>query len=184
MQLNTFILLTILAIGLPSCSSNSQSIELSCVEDLDKIVLNPFKDLNKTQFLLNRNLLDMTDSVFLGDDQVEWNGKCFYLGDDLIFIVENNWTQKDSISTIQILSPLLRTKKMIGVNSTFGDIIDHIDFDTWKNFPDGYLMFKDKSNSKLVYEFESSDSIDLGNMPLDISTFPKKLRITAILFVK
>src|SRR5690606_30558293 len=161
------------------CNPDKGSIEVAYIEDLHKLFQIGFDEINRYDYYHNGNMLNIKDSLFLGDDDTEWKGKCFFYNQKIIFIAENNWSQKDSISIIQILNPGLKTTKGIGVHSLFAEAKPEINFDTWKNFSDGYIMFKDKYNPKLIYDFGATEG--LVDLALDKDTFPEKSIITAIL---
>lgn len=173
-----YIILSMSAL-LSFCNPDKGSLEFRYIEDLQKIFQIGFADINSYDYYLNGKMLHIKDSLFVGEDDTEWKGKCFFYNQQIIFIAENNWNQKDSISIIQILDPGLKTTRGIGIHSLFSIAKSEINFDTWKNFPDGYIMFKDKNNPKLVYDFGATEG--LVDMPLDIETFPEKSIITTIL---
>lgn len=157
-------------------------MKIENIDDLQKTLHIGFGDINKYDFYLHKKLLITSDSLFIGDDDSEWEAKCFWHDGELIFVAENNWIIKDSVSVVQIVSPSLKTPTGIGVYSSFSKAESELNFDTLKDFPDGYIMFKDIKNPKLVYVFETIEGIDAMDLNADI--IPDKSKITTILFNK
>jgi hypothetical protein len=175
-----FILLLVL-----SCSSKTATteIKISHIEDLQRDILGKSLDevRNSKVYFLD-NLLKVRDTL-MQDEGVEWHALIFE--DSIpIILAESSWKEKDRVSRVDILYDGLKTKDGIGVGSTFMDLRSLIDFGSWKDFPDGYVAFKDRNNDYLVYWMDISNNPALGEGSLIENEVPNDLRIESITLSK
>ncbi|MBO9203993.1 MULTISPECIES: hypothetical protein [Niastella] len=177
--MRTYLFLSLLIAGC-SYSSKHKGTELTFIEDVKSLVGKPVKGLRSDNISLLGESMIVKDTV-LEDEGVSWNGAVLYYKQQGAILLESNWQDKEHVSRITLLDPLLKTRNGITIGSEYREILPVIDFKSWVNFPDGYIMFRDMKNPWIVYSMNTDSSAGLLNQPLDQKTIPGTLKVESII---
>lgn len=169
-----------------SCSSKTATTEIriSTIEDLQRDILGKSLDeLRNSKVYFFDNLLNVKDSL-MQDEGVEWDALIYKENSIPIILAESSWKEKSRVTRVDILYEGLKTKDGVGVGSAFIDLRPLINFESWKDFPDGYVAFKDKRNNHIVYWMDIQSNPTLGEGPLVENHVPNDLKIESITLSK
>lgn len=177
------IICILLIITLCSCTSNVCNINITSVETLHKTVSNVELDtVRECRYLMNGSLLVQKDTIMESEEGIEWPAISFYDDKKLLFTAESSWQELNKVKRIVVWSPILKTKDGLGVGSSFSTIKSHINLESWKDFPDGIVGFKNKDNS-LIFILDTEKYPYLTEGPLIISDIPESLSVESLILV-
>ena len=182
-ELISYIFIVLLCIG---CTVNYQTFNINSVNSLEKSLIDKsIKEIKKNNFYYKGSLLVQKDTIIQSDDDVRWEAVDFYFNNQLFITAESNWLNQDVISRVVVWHPELKTNEGIGVGGKFKDLVFLISFDSWKDFPDGFLGFKDRKNANLIYFMNIEEFPQLAHgTPLSVDSIPKLLEIENIILQK
>lgn len=176
--------LIILLIISCACQSKKDNIQVNNIEDIKSSIEGfNLKELRGARVFLNNQQLSIKDTLISSEGE-EWNALAFYFENNLIFIAESNWMDKNNVSRITIYDSKVKTKNGIGVGDSYNKLSPYIIFDSWKDFPDGYIGFKDSEIDRLIYMMDVDSHQDIQDIlegPISEETIPQELRIESIL---
>ena len=153
---------------------------LNYIEDAKGLLGKPIIELRSNNISLKGESVTIKDTV-LEDEGGNWNGTILYYKNKGTVLFESNWQDKEHISRITLLDSWLKTSNGITIGSEFRDIEPVIDFKSWVNFPDGYIMFKDSVKNWIVYSMNVDAAAALLDQPLDQKTIPPTLKVESII---
>ncbi len=164
-----------------SCQSKIDSIQVNNIEDIkSSMVEYNLRDLKKSEVLLKNQPLSIKDTLISSEGE-EWNALAFYFENNLIFIAESNWMDRNNVSRITVYHSKIKTKNGIGVGDSYRKLSPYIIFDSWKDFPDGYIGFKDKETKRLIYMMNTDFNENILEGPISKETIPQDLKIESIM---
>ncbi|MET0638220.1 MAG: hypothetical protein ABWZ25_19475 [Chitinophagaceae bacterium] len=159
-----------------------KSIKLDKIEDISSNILGrPIEKIKDESFILGSDSLFIRDTLFISEEDVSWPGLVFFdnIGD--VFLVETSWVDRNIIVWAAVLSPRIKTKNQVCVGTSFSRIKPYIRFDSWKEFPDGYIAFKDSLDNRIVYSIDVGGDSYLYSSDLSLSSFPDTLKVENVM---
>lgn len=176
--------LLIIAIFLVCCTTSKKQTMISSVETLQtEIMGHSVEQLKENIFLFKDQVLSVKDTT-LEDEGESWNGLNYYYGDSLLFIAETSWKNRDTIVRINTENYLLKTNDGLGVGESFESIRPHVNFSSWKDFPDGYVAFKGSSDNRIIYTMDVDQHPELREGALIIDQIPPHLKVKSITLMR
>jgi hypothetical protein len=177
--MKTYLWLTILLV---CCATSKQekkvihSVETLMMEVMDHRV----DQLQKIDFSFDGVALTARDTT-LEDEGVSWKGLSYYYKRNLFFIAETSWNNQDMITRVSVKSHLLKTEDGLGVGEDFAAIKSQIRFNSWTEFPDGYVAFKDSLDARITYLMDTGQYPQLREGALLIEKIPANLPVQEII---
>lgn len=166
------------------CVSSRQTMEIRSIETLQSEVMSrQVEELQRMDLSFRGTILSVKDTV-LESEGVNWKGLNYYFKDSLLFVAETSWENESLISRISVTSHLLKTRDGLGVGEDFTSIKPHIRVESWKDFPDGYVAFKDSSDSRIVYVMNVEAHPELLEGALKIDKIPDMLQVKDVIIVQ
>lgn len=176
----------ILIILLISCATSTSKKEkaLHSIEDLQtEVIDHEVDELKEVDFSFDGTVLSFNDTTF-EDEGVRWKGLNYFYKGDLFFIAETSWNNQEIITRVSVKSHLLKTNTGLGVGQNFEAIQPHIIFESSKDFPDGYVAFKDSSDSRITYIMDTEQYPQLWKEVWAIDKIPATLQVQDVVILK
>lgn len=171
---------TLILSSVLNCKLNTSTIGKGCILTITQIE----KDIigNNLSSLKQTNCFSIRDTII--EDEVSWPAKSYLYDNKLVFVAEANWVDKEKVNKVVIVSSLIESLNGIKVGDTVGSIRNFVS----KNIPvlsDGYYALRDSFNSKVTYELNVSDNIDLiEGRTYDLDKVPDSIKVEAIIIIK
>ena len=166
------------------CATPKQEDAIHSIETLQKEMINhQIEELRKINFLFRGTVLTVKDTTLESEGE-SWKGLNYYYEDDLFLVAETSWNNPELITRISVKSPLLKTKDGLGVGGNFESIKDYITFNSWTDFPDGYVAFKDSSDNRIIYVMNTETQPRLGEGALTIDKIPATLQVHDVIIMQ
>lgn len=173
-----------LTILLICCATSKQERAIHSIETLQtEIISHQVEQLRKINFSFDGTVLTVKDTT-LEDEGQNWKGLNYYYKDGLFFMAETSWKNPDIISRVSVKSNLLKTKDGLGVGENFESIKPHIVFRSWTEFPDGYIAFKDSSDTRITYMMNTEPYPQLREGPLMVDKMPAALQVQDVIIMQ
>ncbi|MDR1631795.1 MAG: hypothetical protein LBR97_02765 [Dysgonamonadaceae bacterium] len=127
------------------------------------------------------------EKIIIEDEegQVEWDGVKYFEGNDLIFIVESNWVNRNIVYRITLYSDQIQEGELY-IGQLIGNVKNLIK-DKVPTSPDGELLVKSNKYPEIAIQ------LDISNIPLSsplcygtntLSEIPDSIRIESIIIMK
>jgi len=134
----------------------------------------PLKDIVSTaQFVVKDTLME-------GDDDVTWKAKAVYCNNNLIYLAESNWQNKDKIYRITIVDKSVKEGNIF-IGQEFKYFAKAIST-TIPNSPDGYLFLKLEKDTSVYLQLDISsikDSVLFYGIS-NVNQIPQNLKVESI----
>lgn len=162
-------------------TSKQEKKEIQSVETLKVEVIGHRVDqLQRIDFSFEGATLIAKDTT-LEDEGVSWKGLSYYYNNDLFFVAETSWNNQDVITRVSVKSRLLKTEDGLGVGENFDVLKSHIIFSSWTEFPDGYVAFKDSTDTRVTYVMNTEQYPQLREGALLVEKIPANLQVQDII---
>lgn len=179
--MKVYLVFTILLI---CCATSKQEKAIDSMETLQvEIVGHQVDEIQKISFSFDGVILTLKDTT-LEDEDVSWKGLNYYYKSDLFFTAETSWNNPNVITRVLVNSQLLKTKDGLGVGENFESIRSHIIFNSWSEFPDGYVAFKDSSDMRITYVMNTEPYPQLRVEALTIEKLPPTLKVQNVIVMQ
>lgn len=162
--------------------TSHQVIKLDRIEDVSSNILGKsIEEIKNGSFSLKNENLFVRDTLFIEEEKITWPGVIFSNKNGDVLFVETNWKDRQKVVQATVVSSEIETKNHVGVGASFSQIEPYIRFDSWKDFPDGYIMFKDSLDKKIVYSIGVDSDSFLYSSALSLSSFPDTVRVQYVI---
>ena len=169
------------AILLVCCATAKREKAISSVETLQaEMIGHRIDELKEIDFYFEGAILLVKDTT-LEDQRESWKGLNYYYKGDLFCIAETSWNNLETITRISVKSHLVKTKHGLGVGENFESLRPHIIFESSKDFPDGYIAFKDSSDSRIIYIMNTEQHPQLWKEAWMIDKIPSSLQVQDVI---
>lgn len=123
--------------------------------------------------------------IFEGDERLaDWVGVNYFYNDQLFFVAESNWVDKNHVSRVSLYTNQLKSNNLF-VGQIFKNIRDFVS-DSIPSVPDGQLFVKYKNDPRINIQLDISKEAANSRLYYGVnklSDIPDRLKVSSIVIM-